>query len=155
MSLPLHNIRFPDEFFAVYIVREGRTFPKALLASPKWFETIFRKGGEMLLHVVYVDFLAELDVGDFEPADVAEAEWWDSKNARRPTGRTAPRYTEADGTGGLWIRSHQRMKITHSASIGTFPPPAIDALRHAGFMLRFGLGVMASESRLIAAHQLP
>jgi ADP-ribose pyrophosphatase YjhB (NUDIX family) len=42
------------------------------------FETIFRDQGRVVLHVVYVDFLAELVGGELVPDDdVAEAEWWD------------------------------------------------------------------------------
>jgi 8-oxo-dGTP diphosphatase len=42
------------------------------------FETIFRKADSIRLHVVYIDFLAELVGGQLMPDDdVAEAEWWD------------------------------------------------------------------------------
>ncbi len=42
------------------------------------FETIFREGEAIQLHVVYVDFLAELIGGELMPDDdVADAEWWD------------------------------------------------------------------------------
>jgi len=42
------------------------------------FETIVREGDAVALHVVYVDFLAELVGGDLIPDDdVGEAEWWD------------------------------------------------------------------------------
>jgi ADP-ribose pyrophosphatase YjhB (NUDIX family) len=42
------------------------------------FETVFRDGNEILLHVVYVDFLADLVGGELVPDDdIGEAEWWD------------------------------------------------------------------------------
>jgi len=41
------------------------------------FETIVQEGGETLLHVVYVDFLAQVSRGRLQPDDdIAEAEWW-------------------------------------------------------------------------------
>lgn len=44
------------------------------------FETIFRENDEIVLHVVYVDFLAKLVGGELAPNDdVGEAEWWDQK----------------------------------------------------------------------------
>jgi len=44
------------------------------------FDTIFREAGKMVLHVVYVDFLADVVGGDLRPDDdVGEAEWWDEK----------------------------------------------------------------------------
>jgi 8-oxo-dGTP diphosphatase len=44
------------------------------------FDTIFREAGKMLLHVVYIDFLADLVSGELEPDDdIAEAEWWDEE----------------------------------------------------------------------------
>jgi 8-oxo-dGTP diphosphatase len=44
------------------------------------FDTIFREAGEMVLHVVYVDFLADVVGGDLEPDDdIGEAEWWDEE----------------------------------------------------------------------------
>ena len=42
------------------------------------FETVFREGDSILLHVVYVDFLADLLGGELKADDdVGEAEWWD------------------------------------------------------------------------------
>ena len=50
-------------------IRLGRMLPA--------FETIFRESGKMLLHVVYIDFLAELAGGTLRPDDdVGEAQWW-------------------------------------------------------------------------------
>jgi len=47
------------------------------------FETIFREGEAIQLHIVYVDFLAELVGGRLVPGDdVAEAEWWDRATLR-------------------------------------------------------------------------
>jgi ADP-ribose pyrophosphatase len=44
------------------------------------FETIVREGDRVALHVVYVDFLAELVGGELMPDDdVGEAEWWDRR----------------------------------------------------------------------------
>jgi len=44
------------------------------------FERIVREGGSVRLHVVYVDFLAEVVGGALVPDDdVGEAEWWDRK----------------------------------------------------------------------------
>lgn len=44
------------------------------------FDTIFREAGKAVLHVVYVDFLADLVSGDLKPDDdIGEAEWWDQK----------------------------------------------------------------------------
>ena len=41
------------------------------------FETIFRERGKMLLHVVYIDFLADLVGGTLRPDDDGgEAQWW-------------------------------------------------------------------------------
>jgi 8-oxo-dGTP diphosphatase len=51
-------------------VKLGRILPP--------FETIFREAHAVRLHVVYVDFLAELVGGQLVPDDdIAEAEWWD------------------------------------------------------------------------------
>ncbi len=48
------------------------------------FETIFREGDRMLLHVVYIDFLADLVGGELQADDdVAEAEWWDAATLTR------------------------------------------------------------------------
>lgn len=48
------------------------------------FETVFREGDDVLLHVVYVDFLAELLGGELRPdTDVTEAEWWDRATLSR------------------------------------------------------------------------
>jgi 8-oxo-dGTP diphosphatase len=56
-------------------VRLGRILPP--------FETIFREGESMQLHVVYVDCLAELVGGTLVPDDdVGEAEWWDRATLR-------------------------------------------------------------------------
>lgn len=42
------------------------------------FETIVRDADDVRLHVVYVDFLADLVGGELKPDDdVGEAEWWD------------------------------------------------------------------------------
>ena len=42
------------------------------------FESVFREKDKILLHVVYVDFLADLVGGELIPDDdVARAEWWD------------------------------------------------------------------------------
>lgn len=47
------------------------------------FERIVRENGGVTLHVVYVDFLADLIEGDLEPDDdVGEAEWWDDETLR-------------------------------------------------------------------------
>jgi ADP-ribose pyrophosphatase len=44
------------------------------------FETIVREGDNVVLHVVYVDFLAELIGGSLMPDDdVGAAEWWDRR----------------------------------------------------------------------------
>jgi ADP-ribose pyrophosphatase YjhB (NUDIX family) len=56
-------------------VKLGRMLPP--------FETVFRDGDKVLLHVVYVDFLAEPVGGELAPDDdVAEAEWWDRSTLR-------------------------------------------------------------------------
>jgi len=48
------------------------------------FEGIFRDGAKLLLHVVYIDFLADLIGGELKPDDdVGEAEWWDKATLRR------------------------------------------------------------------------
>ena len=42
------------------------------------FETIVKGGDGLRLHVIYVDFLAEVVSGRLRPdSDVGEAEWWD------------------------------------------------------------------------------
>ena len=44
------------------------------------FETVFRERDKILLHVVYMDFLADLIGGELLPDDdVGRAEWWDSE----------------------------------------------------------------------------
>ena len=56
------------------------------------FERIVKEDGKTLLHVIYIDYLAELVGGELKPAsDVAEAMWvhtgrrWDaSSTCRRP-----------------------------------------------------------------------
>ena len=53
-------------------VKLGRMLPP--------FETIVREENELRLHVVYIDFLAELIDGELSPDDdISEAEWWDRK----------------------------------------------------------------------------
>jgi len=48
------------------------------------FETVVREGESVLLHVVYLDFLAEPVGGALRPDDdVGEAEWWDSREIGR------------------------------------------------------------------------
>jgi ADP-ribose pyrophosphatase YjhB (NUDIX family) len=48
------------------------------------FEGIFREGDKLLLHVVYIDFLADLIGGELKPDDdVGEAEWWDKATLSR------------------------------------------------------------------------
>ncbi|RJP69465.1 MAG: NUDIX domain-containing protein [Candidatus Abyssobacteria bacterium SURF_17] len=48
------------------------------------FETIVREGDTVRLHVVYVDFLADLVGGELKPDDdIAEAEWWDQSTLAR------------------------------------------------------------------------
>jgi 8-oxo-dGTP diphosphatase len=71
----------PGETLAEGALREVReethlevTITQALPA----FDTIFRDGDSPLLHVIYIDFLADLVGGDLQPdSDIAEAEWWD------------------------------------------------------------------------------
>ncbi|GAB4344818.1 MAG: NUDIX hydrolase [Candidatus Abyssubacteria bacterium] len=47
------------------------------------FERIVRDEGGVSLHVVYVDFLAELVGGALRPDDdIAEAEWWDRETLK-------------------------------------------------------------------------
>ena len=61
-------------------VREETHLEVRLERALPSFDTIFREAGEMLLHVVYVDFLADVVGGDLKPDDdIGEAEWWDAK----------------------------------------------------------------------------
>ncbi len=47
------------------------------------FERIVSENGRVTLHVVYVDFLANLIGGELKPDDdVGEAEWWDGNMVR-------------------------------------------------------------------------
>lgn len=44
------------------------------------FETVFRERNEILLHVIYIDFLADLVGGELIPDDdVDRAEWWNTE----------------------------------------------------------------------------
>ncbi len=48
------------------------------------FETIVREADTVVLHVVYMDFLADLVGGTLQPDDdIGEAEWWDVSTLRR------------------------------------------------------------------------
>jgi ADP-ribose pyrophosphatase len=60
-------------------VREETHLEVKITQALPAFDTIFRDGDKILLHVVYIDFLADLVGGDLQPdSDVAEAEWWDA-----------------------------------------------------------------------------
>jgi ADP-ribose pyrophosphatase YjhB (NUDIX family) len=60
-------------------VREETHLEVKITQSLPAFDTIFRDGDSPLLHVVYIDFLADLISGDLRPDDdIAEAEWWDT-----------------------------------------------------------------------------
>ncbi len=71
----------PGETLAEGALREVReeTHLEVELTKPlPAFDTIFRDGDKVLLHVVYIDFLADLIGGELRPDDdVGEAEWWD------------------------------------------------------------------------------
>ena len=73
----------PGETLAEGALREVReeTHLEVKIAQPlPAFDTIFRDGDKILLHVVYIDFLADLVSGDLRPdSDVAVAEWWDTQ----------------------------------------------------------------------------
>jgi 8-oxo-dGTP diphosphatase len=61
-------------------VREETHLEIKLVSILHPFERIVRTRGATVLHVVYVDFLADLVDGDLLPDDdVGEAEWWDRK----------------------------------------------------------------------------
>lgn len=48
------------------------------------FETIVEERGKILLHVVYIDFLAQVTGGELRPDDdIGEAEWWDATEMRQ------------------------------------------------------------------------
>lgn len=71
----------PGETLAEGALREVReeTHLEVKLVRPlPAFDTIFREGERATLHVVYIDFLADLIGGELRPDDdIAEAEWWD------------------------------------------------------------------------------
>ena len=73
----------PGETLAEGALREVReeTHLEVKITQPlPAFDTIFRDGDKILLHVVYIDFLADLISGDLQPdSDIAEAEWWDTQ----------------------------------------------------------------------------
>lgn len=48
------------------------------------FETIVKDQGKLILHVVYVDFVAHVVGGNLQPDDdVAEAQWWSRAEMKR------------------------------------------------------------------------
>jgi len=77
----------PGETLAEGALREVReeTHLEVKIVRPlPAFDTIFRDGDRPVLHVVYIDFLADLVSGDLQPDDdVGQAEWWDTQTLTR------------------------------------------------------------------------
>ncbi|MBU2550700.1 MAG: NUDIX hydrolase [Proteobacteria bacterium] len=71
----------PDETMAQGVLREVKEETHLDVVLERMlppFETVVRRDGELTLHVVYIDYLAEAVDGRLEPDDdVGEAEWWD------------------------------------------------------------------------------